>query len=169
MWIRPSAITNNRPPWGELGTVSSPAPDMAPSWSSINSHGWPDAATSGMAATLPVYEMHRGNTVELFLLCSHVQAAVTGDVRIQADVGPRQDQEAPGAPNDAASQRNTVTLTIAASAGDKQNDPQYLSLGTFDFGADDVFALVDIQRLGADGADTFAATLYVQGAYFEAV
>lgn len=166
MWSRPSSTPVNRAPWGEIGATTLPAPDAMTSWQSINAIGLPDAIASGITAVLPVYSTYRAQVVECLLLCAHVEAANFGDVRVQLDVGPRADLEAAGAPNDAASTRTTTTIAIAAFAGDKQNDPQYISLGSFVIADADRILLVDCQRLGADGLDTFAGTLYVYGLHF---
>lgn len=163
MFIR--ASTDNEVPYGEIGTVAALTPDPFSGWTQHNAAAWDDGAQEGMSATVPIPPSWYGQTIEVFLVFSHVSATASGDIVVQMDAGPREHQEADGAPNDAASTRTTTTITVGSSAGENADAPQYVSLGTFDVGADDRVLLFECSRLGADGSDTFGASIAAIGCH----
>lgn len=165
------AGSSNNAPWGEIGSVADLTPDLFSNWTQHNSCAWDDGATEGMSRTIPLAKF-QGLTVDAYLIFGHSSGAAGGaslkDVRIQFDIGPRAAKEAQGAPNDAASYRNTLTIEVAPTAGANQHVPFYELVGSFPVGASDVVGLLECSRLGADGADTFNASLGVIGVYLVA-
>lgn len=152
-----------RIPRGAIAFSFAVNPAPYPSWGAGASNGLSQGSDAGFYFSVSTLPTWRGETIECFLLWSHTSATQSGNARMRLDLGPRQNQEAAGAPNDAASQRVFTTLNVGALAGDNQNVPRYNSLGQFTIDADDVMLIGNLYRLGADVLDTFGAFIAIHG------
>lgn len=163
-WSLDHDTTNsNRIPRGAIVFGFAANPAMYPNWVAGSACGLSQGSDTGLYFSESSLVPWRGATVEVYLVWAHSHATLTGDARLRLDLGPRQNKEAAGAPNDAASQRQFTTVTVASSPGQYQHAPRYDSLGQFTIDADDVVLIGQLYRLGADGADTFASSIYVHG------
>jgi hypothetical protein len=123
-----------------------------------------DGAAEGFGGTIAIPANWASGTVKVYLHFLHRSATATGDVVWRSDMGPRQEQEAAGAPNDAASDRDDFTIVdVAASATDKQDELRIVEVAEFTLGSDDRALIYNQERQGADGSDDFNASLYVFG------